>query len=101
MNVALDSLIDYILEVDLEYPQDLQNAHTDRFVRRAINRPTNGRTNSLSCCMIRSVMSYIIETCGNVHVTVFKFQKFTAYKNSHNLRGSANTLNSTQILERM
>jgi len=29
MNVALDSPIRYILEVNLEYPQDLYNAHTD------------------------------------------------------------------------
>ncbi|XP_011706813.1 PREDICTED: uncharacterized protein LOC105461989, partial [Wasmannia auropunctata] len=29
MNIALDSAIDYILEVDLDYPQHLHDAHAD------------------------------------------------------------------------
>jgi len=44
MDVALDSPTGYILEIDLEYPQDLHNAHTDLpFFRRTINLLINGR----------------------------------------------------------
>jgi len=77
MNVALDSPTGCILEVDLEYPQNLHNAHTD-FIRR-VKPPSKGETNSLPRCMIRSVTSYIIETCSNVLVMIFEFQKFIAY----------------------
>jgi len=44
MNVALDFPKGYILEVDLEYPQDLHNAHTD-LPFCPINCSANRRTN--------------------------------------------------------
>jgi len=47
MDVTLDSPTGYILEVDLEYSQQLHDAHADlRFVQRAINRPVNVKTSS-------------------------------------------------------
>jgi len=77
VNVVLDSSTDYILEIDLEYPQYLHNDHADLpSVRRAINCKVNGRTNFLQYYIINSVTSYIIVICSSVLVTVFEFQKF-------------------------
>jgi len=96
MNVALDSPMVYILEVDLEYPQHVHDAHSDlfHFVQRARNHSVNERRSSLRHCMIKSVTSYIIAICSNVLVTVSALQR--SY--TRNLHGFANTSNSIQIL---
>jgi len=62
MDIALDSSTGYILEIDLEYPQHLHDAHTDRSVQRMTNHSASGRTNSLQLYTIRSATSYIIVT---------------------------------------
>jgi len=71
MDVALDFPTGYILEVDLEYPQDLYDVQIYHFIQGAINRPANEKTNSSPRYTIRNVMLYIIETCSNVLVMDF------------------------------
>jgi len=63
------------------------------------DKSTNGRISFLPRCMIRSITSYIIETCSSARVTIFASERYTAYYNSLNPHGSANTLNSTHNLE--
>jgi len=60
MTIALNSLTDYILEVDLEYPQNLHDAHTD-FCPRDKLFGIYKRENKLL-----ATLSYIIEICSNV-----------------------------------
>jgi len=47
MNVALDFPTGYILEVDLEYPQHLHNAHADLTFCPTRNKPPSKRENKL------------------------------------------------------
>jgi len=100
MDIALDSPTDYILEVDLEYPQHLHDAHTDLpFCPTRDKPPGNGRTNSSQLYIIRSATSYIIVTYSSVLVTISVLQRFTAYCNSCNHRGFARISSLTRILE--
>jgi len=70
MTIALDSPTGYILEVDLEYPQHLHDAHADFLFCRAINRPVNVKTSCLPRYTIRNVTLFIIATYSNVLVMV-------------------------------
>jgi len=71
---------------------------TYRSVRRTINRPASGKTNSSQLYTIRSAASYIIVTYSSVLVTVSVSQKFSAYCNSHNLLSFASISSLTRIL---
>jgi len=63
MDVALDSPIDYILEVDLEYPQHLHDAHSDLpFCPTRDKPPVNVKTSSSPHYTIKNVTLFIIAT---------------------------------------
>jgi len=68
--IALDSTTGYIFEMDMEYPQQLHNKHTDLpfYPTRVLSDPASAMTSSSQHYMI---MSYIIATYSNVFVTAF------------------------------
>jgi len=47
MDIALDSPTGYILEVDLEYPQHLHNAHADHAFCPTHDEPSGKQQNKL------------------------------------------------------
>ena len=63
MNVALNSPISYVLEVDLEYPQHV-HAHSDLPFCPTRKKPPDKRKKKLLATMIKSVTSYIIAICS-------------------------------------
>ena len=69
ISITTDSPTGYILEMDLEYPQHLHDAHSD--LPFCPKKPPGKREkNSSRHCMIKSVTSYIITICSNVFITV-------------------------------
>jgi len=67
MDVALDFLTGYILEINLEYPQHLHDAYADLPFYPTHNKPPGKREDKFFA-MIRNITLYIIETCSNVLV---------------------------------
>jgi len=63
--IAPDSSIDYILEVDLEYPQHLHDQHTDLLFCPTRDKLPGKREDKL-LATISSVTSFIIATCSSV-----------------------------------
>ncbi|XP_067211627.1 uncharacterized protein [Linepithema humile] len=78
MSVASDSATGYVLEVDLEYPVNLHDAHTDLPFCPTRDKPPGKRE-------IKLLATF------NACDTACELQRFTAYCNSRNLRGSADT----------
>ncbi|XP_067209958.1 uncharacterized protein [Linepithema humile] len=78
MSVASDSATGYVLEVDLEYPVNLHDAHTDLPFCPTRDKPPGKREIKLLATL-------------NACDTACELQRFTAYCNSRNLRGSADT----------
>jgi len=89
INVMLNSLMSYVLEVNLENPQHVHSTSIYRLTReKALSKREE---KLLQHCMIKSVTSYIIAICSNVLVTVFALQRSIVYCNSRNLHDFANT----------
>jgi len=73
---ALDSPIGYIFEVDLEYPQDLHDAHADLPFCSTRDKPPDKRENKLLTTLYKK--RYVIYyqnlqqcTCHGLRVTKF------------------------------
>ncbi|XP_067205371.1 uncharacterized protein [Linepithema humile] len=78
MSVASDSATGYVLEVDLEYPVNLHDAHADLPFCPTRDKPPG----KLEVKLLATL---------NACYMACELQRFTAYCNSRNLHGSADT----------
>jgi len=92
--IAPDSSTGYILEVDLEYPESIHDEHIDLPFCPTRDKPPGKRQNKLLANLLdkkRYVIHYRNLQQSRSSVTVFAWQRYTAYYNSLNPHGSAIT----------
>ncbi|XP_014487481.1 PREDICTED: uncharacterized protein LOC106751163 [Dinoponera quadriceps] len=94
-SIAVDSAIGYILEIVLEYPQHLHDAHVDLPFCPTRAKPPGKKQDKLLatlCDKQRYVIHYRnLQQCTRHGLRAL--QRYTVYSNSLNLRGSAITSN--------